>query len=284
MDKLSAKGAEKFYYRKRAQRIISICLAAALAVIFSIAFALDFEVQSALFKSGSIFGGVAFYSACISAAALYLITPILIPKEEKTESSFPKENEYLSYYTLDNDFVRIFRIATCFVLMVQSIVYAVVNTLSDKAVSLMTVLIAVTGIIFAFYFLPELAEKLASGGRLHIVCGMVGLLWLFLNIIDTYFDRSYPIASEYFTLSQIGFVLALLALVFEMRYRLDGTYVRARLASSASVFSFGFGFGVGRLVMLMAVGQISFADTASTFAMLFISLYFGVRIFFYDEA
>ena len=50
----SVMGAENYYFRKRAVRIYTLCASAVLAVITSIAFALDFEPQKRLLENGSV--------------------------------------------------------------------------------------------------------------------------------------------------------------------------------------------------------------------------------------
>ena len=45
----------------------------------------------------------------------------------------------------------------------------------------------------------------------------------------------------------------------------------------------GFGLGIGQLVMAVSVGQISLGATALSVSMLAVALYFGARIFFYEE-
>jgi hypothetical protein len=81
----------------------------------------------------------------------------------------------------------------------------------------------------------------------------------------------------------LGYILLLLAMTYEIRFRLDGSCIRARLATSCAAFVFGTGLGVGRAVMVATVGQVSYTDTALIYATLAMSLYFGVRVIFYSE-
>ena len=286
MDKeelIQLKGAEEHYFGKRAVRIISLVSAILLAVLFSVAFALDFEVKRAMFKNGSVLADTVFYASLILPAVIFIITPILVKKQSQAEGTFPKENEYISYYTLDNGFVKILRICISLVIAVEGVVRAVAAATANKGILSVAGMLLLS-LCLALYFVPEITEKLgAFKGRVHTVFGMVSLLWFLLNIIGTYTQRDFALSSDYFVLAEVGYVLAMLALTYEMRYHLDGGYLRTRLATSCAAFTFGFGLGFGRLVMLMACGQVSLEDTATAVTMLAVSLYFGARIFFYEE-
>lgn len=285
MDKdtlISIRGAEQHYFEKRIIRIISLALAFALAVIFALAFALDFEPDKALFKNGSVLGGVSFYGSLLCAAALFILTPITVKKEKKDEPLLPESDEYTEYYTLDNAFVRIFRICASVAVALQGTVRFIAEL--KTASSLMNSLNLLFSVFLAFYLVPELANKIGFfSNKTHIVFGIISLPWFAFGAINTYMQREFAFASSYLVLSQACYILLLLALVYEMRYHIDGAYVRTRLATSCAAFTLGAPFGFGRLVMLITCGQISLSDTSSAIICFAVSLYFGVRIFFYEE-
>ncbi len=283
MDLIKLHGAENNYFHKRIVRIVALCLAFLLAVIFSVAFALDFQPEHALFENGSVPAQIAYYGSFALAAAVFILAFVLIPKEKAEQGTFPKENEYVNYYTLDNTFIKIYRICLAALICVQGAVRSVFDGINGGGY-LKVIVMLLLSVAMALYFVPELTEMIGVfGGRLHLAFGIFGMIWMLASTFTTYFDRTLPLASEYIVLAQIGYILALIALTYELRYRFDGTHIRARLASASAAFVFGFGFGVGRIVMLMTVGQVSYGDTASAITMLAISAYFGIRVFFYSE-
>ena len=283
----SVIGAENNYFRKRAVRIYTLCASAVLAVIASIAFALDFEPQKRLFENGSILGQIAFYSALVLALAALILPFVLIPKEKTEEGVFPDESRYLHYYTLDNSFIKILRLCVFSVIILQGVVRAVavwLNVEPSNLPKLLTVIMLILPIPLALYFIPEVTEKItAAKGRAHQILGSVGLFWFLFNVLGSYFDKTVSLASEYVTLTQLTCIVMMLALVYEIRYHLDGTKVRARLATSAMASVLGAGLGFGHIVMLVSVGQISFTATSLGVTLLALGIYFGARIFFYEE-
>jgi hypothetical protein len=285
MDKetpISIKGAEQHYFEKRIIRIISLALALLLGVILALAFALDFESDKALFKNGSVLGGISFYGLLGSVAVILALTPIIVKREKPAEPCLPDSDKYTDYYTLDNAFVRIFRICASVAVVLQGIVRFIAELKNDSPI--MNTINVLLLVFLALYLVPELANKIGFfGDKSHIVFGIISLPWFVIGVINTYKQIEFAFASSYLVLSQVGYILILLALVYEMRYHIDGTYVRTRLATSCAAFTYGAAFGLGRVVMLITVGQISVSDTSSAIICFVLSLYFGVRIFFYEE-
>ena len=113
--------------------------------------------------------------------------------------------------------------------------------------------------------------------------GCIGLIWALLYILNSYFNKSYSLSSEYVTLQQLCLISVMLATVYEVRYRLDGTKIRARLATTSLAFALCFGFNFGRIVMIITSSAVSFTDVCMTFTLFAISLYYGARLFFYEE-
>ena len=283
----AVKGAEMHYFRKRSVRIYTLCASAVLAIIMSLALAIDFEPQKQLFENGSVIGALAFYSAIALSVIALMLPFILIPREKSDGSVFPDESRYEHYYTLDNSFMKILRLCVFSVIILQGVVRAVAVLLKvepSNLPSIFTTVLLVLPIPLSLYFIPEITEKItAARGRAHQVLGTVGLFWFLLNVLDAYFDKSISLASEYVTLTQITCIAMMLALVYEIRYHLDGTKPRARLATASVASVLGVGFGIGQIVMLVSVGQVSFEATSVGVTLLALGVYFGARTFFYEE-
>lgn len=286
MQNVSEKGLENNYFRKRGVRIFTLASALVTAVLFSLALALDFEPESCLFKNGSVLAVIAQAAAYVLGAASVVLSFVLVPKEPVEEGLLPNENEYFDYYTLDCQFVKILRICVAVLLITQGAVRTVVViTGSEKAAIPMPLMAVLLISVFplAMYFIPELTDKIKLNGRTHVIFGTVGLVWFFLNVVNSYLVKDYPLSSEYRLMEQVCYVVMLLAITYEIRYRLDGTKLRARLATLSLATVIGFGFGFGRVVMLVCGKTVSFSDVCSVFSLFALSLYFGARIFFYEE-
>ena len=287
MDQITAKGAEQNYFRKRTVRIYTLCAALVLAVISAVAYALDFDPVKQVFKIGSALGAVTFYSALALTAIALIIPFIIVPKQKVEETPFPEENRYSHYYTTDNRFVLILRIVVCCVVVIEDAVrIAALLSGADKTAlpTVAAVIMLMSALPLALYFVPEAVDRLIpTSGKTHLACGCFGLIWFVLNIVDRYFDKSVSLSSEFVTLNQISCIVIMLAIVYEIRYRLSGDKPRARLATSCAAAVIGIGLGLGQLAMLVSVGQVSYGATATSVTLLFIGLYFGARIFFYEE-
>ena len=295
MTELEVKGAEKSYFRKRAVRIYALSAALVCAVMLSLALGIDFDPQKQIFKNGSVLAAISFYGTLLLTAVAVILPFVLIPKEKTDEPSLPDMEEYKGYYNLDNTFVKVLRICVATVLMLQGVVRLVVTFAGIELPSFMraqaygltynvSIVAMLTVFPLALYFLPEVLEKLGDvNGRLHLVFGSVGLIWFMFNLLEAYFDKLRPLSSEYAQLIQVAYAVMLLAVTYEIKYRLDPSSVRSRLATSGAACVIGFGLGIGQLVMAVSVGQISLGATALSVSMLAVALYFGARIFFYEE-
>ena len=295
MTELEVKGAEKSYFRKRAVRIYVLAASIVSAVMLSLAFAMDFDPQKQLFKIGSVLGGIAFYGTLVLTAAAIILPFVLIPKEKTDEPSLPDMQEYKCYYNLDNTFMKVLRICVASVLILQGIVRLVLTFAGIELPSFMraqafgltynvSVVAMLTVFALAFYFLPELLEKLGdTKGILHLILGSVGLVWFMFNLLEAYLNKLRPLASEYAQLTQVAYAVMLLAVTYEIKYRLDPLSIRSRIATSGAACVIGLGLGIGQLVMAVTVGQISLGATSLSVSMLALALYFGARIFFYEE-
>lgn len=287
---VSEKGLEKYYYRKRIIRIIALCSALICAVLFSLALSLEFDPEKCLFERGSVLAPVSVATATILTVIPIILTFSLIPKEKKLGSDsriLPERSEYFRYYRLDNSFLKVLRLCTATVFVFQGIfrIYLYASGRGEFYIfPALTVIMLLLGLVFAFYFLPEITDKSdKSEGIIHLICGVIGAVSFILNIINLYFCKTYSLASEYMHIKQVILVLFTLALIYEIRFRLDGGAVRARLATACASFVLGFGFSFAQIVMLTTAGPVSADDTSMAVCSLFLSLYFGARLLFYSE-
>jgi hypothetical protein len=285
--RVSGKGLEKHYLRKRCVRIVGMSLGGALAVLLSVALVLGFNPRICLFDHGFLLGDIAFYAALSVIPVILILACALIPKETESESVFPEESRYEHYYTADQPVIKVIRWCVAASILCYGFVMTALYVMKAATPALPTVTVAIMllcVIPFAAYFVPEVAERIADcQGRLHMMLGCVGLLLPFLCILNGYFDKSYTIASQYKNLELICFVTLMLAVVYDVRDRLDGTRRRTRLAFMLICFALCFGFSVARMVMMITVGAVGYADTCVTFMLFAVSLYFGARCFFYEE-
>ena len=286
-DDIALKGLETHYYRKRIVRLCALASGVILAVLLSASSVTALDKITCMLAHGSIIGEASYYSALAIALLLSVLTFVLIPKEKQTGSVMPEENKYLYYYALDNACVKIVRYAVAFVTVLQGTVRTVlvISGAEKPAMPTVTVAIMLVSVIpFALFFLPEITEKFGKGeGRMHMMLGCFGLVYPLLNVLNSYFDKSYSYGSEYIILQQLCFVSVILAVVYDIRYRLDGTKIRARIAALSVAFALCFGNSFARTLMIVTVGAVSGTDICITFTLLAFSAYCGVRLFFYDE-
>ena len=286
-DDIALKGLEAHYYRKRAVRLCALAFGIILAVLLSAAYVTSLDKATCMLAHGSVIGEVAYYTSLALVLVLAVLPFAAVPKDKQRSSVMPEENRYVFYYTLDNACVKIVRYAVALVIILQGVVRAVLIVSGAEKPAMPTVALAimlVSAIPFALYFLPEITEKFGKAdGRMHMMLGCFGLVYPLLNVLNSYFDKSYAYGSEYIILQQLCFISVILATVYDIRYRLDGSGIRKRLAAIGVAFALCFGNGFARTLMLVTVGAVSPTDTCLTFTLLAFSAYCGVRLFFYDE-
>lgn len=282
-----SKGQERDYFRMRIARIYAVAGAIVCAVLFSFSFGMDLDPVTKVFDTGSVIGPVSYYVGLALAAAALALPFLIIPKRGPQVSSLPESNRYLAYYTLDPMIIKIIRICTAAVLIMQCAVrmFAVVSGTDEAGLNTaLAVLMLMMTVPLALYFVPELTERIdPTRFKAHIILGCVGILWYFLNVLDRYFDKSISLASRFDTLCGICLLLGMLALLYEIKYRIDGVSVRARMATSGAFFILGFGMGAGYMFMLVSRGSAGFYSDALGVSLLVLSVYYGARIVFYTE-
>ena len=299
---LNAVGLESCYYRKRAVRMAGLIAGVIAAVLFSLALSLEFEPKICFFKHDSILAPIAIVATIVMCVAVLVLPFVILPKQKTEQGVFPEENRYLNYYTTDLTFVKILRMCVAAVIFAQGIVRTVRIFIGVEALPVMPVkehpsytMLATIAVLFyavmllslfafGMYFIPEVADRYPkTNGRLHLILGSLGVFWAALNIINNYYDKSYGLSSQYRLMEQLCFVAVMLATVYEIRYRLDGTKVRTKLATTAAAFVLCFGFNAARVVMMITVGAVNGTDVCNTFMLLALSAYYGARLFFYEE-
>ena len=284
---MEEKGLEKYYLRKRAVRISAGALAAVMAVVSSLALALDFDKETVLFEYGSILGKLMLIFSVALPLAAVVICFAAIPKEEKPCGSLPENYSCSEYYKVDALPVKVIRYLTSLALTLQGTVDIIITLTTPHKSGLtlfFSVLMKASVYPLALYFVPEFADSCKKqGSKLHLVMGTAGITWFVFSSVFSYFSKIYPLSSEYFITERITLILLMLAVVYEIHYRLYGNGIRSRLATGSAAVVSGLGFGVGRLVMLMTAGVVDLRDTVMIFSTLFLSLYFAARLFFYSE-
>ncbi len=284
---LRNKGLEASYKIKCALRLSSALSALILAVLFSIAFFMHFEADTSLFKSGSRLIYVTETLALVISAVLALLTFILVPKSDGMPQVFPSEAEYKPYYKVEPMPLKLSRYLAAALVLAEGAVRTFLMLSGKLQIFIspfLTALMLVLTVPLALFFLPELVNKLTPGyEKTHLWCGVFGLFWFILNAINIYFDNTVALASPYRIFCQLAFLAVMLATVYEIKFRTDVPFTRARLSALLSAFPICAGFTFGRVIMLLSDKAVSADDTALIFTFVGFSVYLGARLFCYDE-
>ncbi len=281
------KGLESSYKVKRALRLFSAFSALTLAVLFSLAFFLHFEADTQLFKSGSRLIYVTEMLSVVISAALALLPFILVPKSDGMPQVFPGEAEYKPYYKVEPMPLKLSRYFAAALILAEGAVrffLMISGRLQTFTSPFLTAVMLVLTVPLALYFLPEVVNKLTPEyEKTHLICGTLGIGWFVLNVINAYFDNTVAYSSPYRALCQLSFITVMAYLVYEIKFRTDAPFKRARLSALLAAFPISAGFTFGRLIMLLSGKSVSADDTALVFIFLALSVYLGMRLFFYDE-
>lgn len=281
------KGLEPSYKLKCILRLSALGAAIVSAVLFSLVFFLHFEPEASVFKAGSSLIYVSEAVTLALSAVLAVLTFVLVPKSKNAMQVFPSEAEYKPYYKVEPVPLKISRYLAAALIALHGAVRAYLmlsGRLSSFISPFFTALMLLLTVPLALYFLPELTNKVTPEyEKTHLVCGMLGLFWFFLNVINIYFDTTVALASPYRIICQLAFLLVMLMLLYEIKLHTAFPFVRARLASLLAAFVTVSGFTAGRLVMLLCGKAVSADDTALVFVFVGFSLYMGGRLFYYNE-
>ncbi len=284
---LRNKGLEASYKIKCALRLISAISALTLAVLFSLAFFWHFEADTSLFKAGSRLIYVTETLAIVVFVALPLLTFLLVPKSDGVPQVFPSEAEYKPYYKVESMPLKLSRYLASAVILAEGSVriYLMISGKLQIFISpFLTAIMLMLSVPLALYFLPELVNKLTNGyEKTHLICGTLGIGWFILNVINTHFNNTVAYSSPYRALCQLTFLAVMVALVYEIKFRTDAPFTRARLSTLLAAFPICAGFTFGRVIMLLSGKAVSADDTALVFTFVGFSVYLGARLFCYDE-
>ena len=281
------KGLEPSYKIKCALRLASAFSAGLLGVLFSIAFFLHFEPETSLFKAGSILIRITMLLAVIISVILAVLTFALIRKTKAEEQVFPVEAEYKPYYKIEPVAIKTSRYVVAALIMGELAVKCFLVLRGKSQIFLSPFLSSVMlllSIPLVLFFLPEVANKLTPEyEKTHLFFGSFGLIRFLLEAVNIYFDNTVAYSSPYRILNQISLLLVMLMLVYEIKFHTDTPFTRARLASLLAAFTLASSFTLGRVVMLISGKSVSVYDTATVFAMVGLSVYMGVKLYYYDE-
>ena len=281
------KGLEPSYKIKCALRLSSALSALVLGVMFSLAFFLHFEADTSLFKSGSRLIYVTEILSLVISAILAVLAFVLVPKSDGIPQVFPEEAEYKPYYKVEPMPVKLSRYFAAALILAEWAVrfyFMISGKLQIFISPFLASLMLVLTVPLALFFLPEIVNKLTPGyEKTHLWCGMLGIGWFVLNVINNYFNNAVAHSSPYRALCQLTFLTVMAALIYEIKFHTDAPFKRARLASLLAAFPVSAGFTVGRVIMLISGKAVSPDDTALVFIFVGFSVYLGAKLFCYDE-
>lgn len=288
-EKNKSRGLEENYNKKRTVRIFAAGASLLSGIFFIIAFIFSFEPETALFKRGDMMffaGEMVCLAACLIAV---LFCRFLIPenKETASESPLPEENRFDRYYVLDSGAMKAARCFCAGALLIEGAV-RIYLLFSGKLSVLPSPVVAVLAVMLflplMLYFVPEIASLTApSYPKVHLVYGLIGVLWFIVNIIHSYFDRSLALSSPYTLFVQIMQLSVMLAIVYEIRMRTDSPAPRLRLAALCIAVILTGGFTLGRIAMLICGKIVSADDVAGIVTAAGFTVYLFARLFYYEE-
>ncbi len=281
----SKKGTEADYRLKAAVRLFAFAAGVLCAVLFSVALVRDFIPETQIFEYGArLFQNTLYLSLGLSTVCIAFCAFALKKKAMSDDGIF---EPYAEYYRTDNLFVKLCRFFCAAVLLAQCAVRAyllVTDGLLPHPSAVITSLSIVLMLPLCLYFVPEIAQRTAPGyKKAHLVYGTIGAFWFVMMVLYYYFDKTVAIASPYKLMTQITYIASLLAIIEEIRLHTSYPAPRGRLSTLCFAFITTFGFNAARTVMLICGKVCTSEDTVGIFIGIALSVYFGVRLFFYDE-
>lgn len=285
-DNTCVKGLETHYRKKRALRVVSAVSAIISAVLFGMALVKDFFPENQLFAHGSYLFGIAAAFTALACVTVFILCLTIIPREAETEPIFPPENEHKAYYSVDEIETRIVRVLTALGLIAFTAVRISLVTsgkLGDAASFPLTMITTFLAVPFAFYFIPEVTDRLFASQKAHLACGCFGIAWFICLVVEKYFDHGYVLSSPYRLTEQLLLLTLMLFTVYEIKMHTDTRAPRLHLAFLCVAFIFCFGFTAARCAMLMCEKTVSAENTAIILFEFFFSLYLAIRAYHYNE-
>ena len=285
-DNTYVKGLEAHYRKKRAMRITSAVSALISAVLFGTALVKDFEPDKQLFAHGSYLFGVAAAFTALACITVFILCLTVIPKEAATEPVFPAENEHKAYYSVDEIETKIVRVLTALgliALVTVRISLVASGKLGNAASFPLTMITTFLAVPFAFYFIPEVTDRLFANQKAHLACGCFGIAWFIFLVVEKYFESGYVLSSPYRLTEQLLMLTLMLFTVYEIKMHTSTRAPRLRLAFLCVSLTFCFGFTAARCAMLMCEKTVSAENTAIIIFEFFFSLYLAIRAYHYSE-
>ncbi len=285
-DNLSLKkGTEDNYTFKLVLRAAAAFCGVVCAVLFSVALVRDLIPDKQIFEYGSnLFKGTMYASVILSLVCM--IFAALIPKN-KTKDNDAELPEYPEYYRTDSVIMKVCRMLCAVVILAQGGVRAYlffIGGLLPHPSAVITALSVVLVFPLCLYLVPEISQKTAPGFKnTHLAFGAIGVFWFVLMVIYLYFDKTIVLSSPYKLMCQLAYISQLLAIVEEIRSHTSFPAPRARLATLCFGFITTFSFNVGRVVMMIGGKICSAEDAVNAVIGAALAVYFGARLFFYDE-
>lgn len=267
-------------------RIIAAVSGLISAVLFGMALVKDFFPENQLFIRGSYLFGIASAFTALACITVFILCLTVIPKEASAEPVFPTENEHRAYYSVDEIETRIVRVLTALGLIAFVAVRISLITegkLGDAASFPLTMIATFLAVPFAFYFIPELTDRLFATPKAHLACGCFGIAWFICLVVEKYFDHGYVLSSPYRLTEQLLLLTLMLFTVYEIKMHTDNRAPRLHLAFLCVALTFCFGFTAARCAMLMCEKTISAENTAVILFEFFFSLYLAIRAYHYNE-
>ena len=286
MSLIIAKDAKNCNSRKRAACIFALISGVICAVIYCLAMAFEFEAASKLFKRDAVFSTVYEILCVLSSFAVVIICGFFVPKKSESESLYSDEESDF-YFRKDCAPVKAARYAAAALIFTASLADFIVIFSNPRGQVLPPVL-EIARLLAAFalvlYFLPEVSDMIEDFfGKVHLYCGLFGLLWFFFTVLRDYFRMDIPIAAHYRILGHIALIVCMVALLFELKLKTGVHAIKRRLAFLSIGFILGFSFGFGQIVMMILGKAPSFSNCASAVIVLAVSCYFGIKLAFYSE-
>ncbi len=285
-DNTRVKGLEAHYRKKRILRIAAAVSALISAVLFGMALIRDFVPQNQLFTHGSYLFGIAAAFTALTCLTVFILCLTVIPKEDTAEPIFPKGNEHKAYYSADEIETKIVRALTALGLIAFTAVrisLIVSGKLGNSASLLLTIMATFLAVPFAFYFIPEVTDRLFASHNAHLVSGCFGVAWFLCLVVEKYFDYGYVLSSPYRLTEQLLLLTLMLFTVYEIKMHTSTRAPRLHLALLCVSLIFCFGFTAARCAMLMCEKTVSVENTAVILFEFFFSLYISIRAYHYNE-
>lgn len=287
MSDILEKDTKNCNSRKRAVCIFALISGVICAVICCLAMAFEFEAESKLFKPDAVFAIIYEILCVLCSFVAIILCAFFIPKRTEAESPCSEEENGDFYFRNDYAPVKAVRYTAAGLVFIASLADFIV-IFSNPRVQVLPPILEIARLLAAFalvlYFLPEISDMIEDFfGKVHLYCGLFGLLWFFFTVLREYFRMDVPIASHYRMLGHMALIICMVALLFELKLKTGALTIKRRLAFLSVGFILGFSFGFGQIVMMVLGKAPSFSNCATAVVVLAVSCYFGIKLAFEES-